>query len=80
MTKDLDHRSALGERTAISLVALLACVLAGDASASVTSVQPSRSERDLATRAAAIASLVRETQPTLQSLPPDVKLAQWRNV
>jgi hypothetical protein len=59
---------------------VLACALAGDASASVTSVQPGRSDQDLAVRAAAIASLVRQTQPALlQSLPPDVKLAQWRN-
>jgi hypothetical protein len=80
MSKDLDHRSAPGERAAISLVAALACVLAGEASASTLAVQPGRGDQDLAVRAAAIASLVRQTQPALlQSLPPDVKLAQWRN-
>jgi hypothetical protein len=81
MSKDVDRRSALGERTAVSLVAMLACALASDALASVPSVQPGGGERDLATRAAAIVDVVRQTQPALvQTLPPDVKLAQWRNV
>ena len=80
MSKHFDQRSTLGERAAVSLVAVLACTLTSEAFASVPAVQPGCGEQDLAARAAAIASLVRQTKPALlESLPPDVKLAQWRN-
>jgi hypothetical protein len=66
--------------TVVSLVAALTCAFASDASASRSSV-PARVDSDhLAARVAAIVERIRQVEPTLiRDLPPDSKVAQWRN-
>ena len=66
--------------TVVSLVAALTCAFASDASASRPSV-PARVDSDhLAARVAAIVERIRLSEPTLiRDLPPDSKVAQWRN-
>jgi hypothetical protein len=54
--------------------------LASDAVATRLSAEPSAGERDLSARVAAIVERIRLGEPTLQrDLPPEVKIAQWRN-
>jgi hypothetical protein len=54
--------------------------LAGDAVASRLPAEPSASERDLSARVAAIVERIQLGEPTLQrDLPPEAKIAQWRN-
>jgi hypothetical protein len=54
--------------------------LAGDALARQSPAEPAVAEQELAARVAAIAERVRSAEPTLvRDLPPEVKIAQWRN-
>jgi hypothetical protein len=79
MSNELDM--PLGQRTAVvSLVAVFACALASDAVASRLPTEPSAGEVDLSARVAAIVERIRLSGPALQrDLPPEVKIAQWRN-
>jgi|HubBroStandDraft_6_1064221.scaffolds.fasta_scaffold619291_1 hypothetical protein len=79
MSNELDM--PLGQRTAVvSLVAVFACALASDAVASRLPTEPSAGEVDLSARVAAIVERIRLSEPALQrDLPPEVKIAQWRN-
>ena len=66
--------------TVVSLVAALTCAFASDASASRTSVAARVDNEQLADRVAAIVEQIRLSEPTLiRDLPPDAKIAQWRN-
>jgi hypothetical protein len=80
MSNELDRRLPLGQGTAVvCLVALVACALASDAVARLPA-EPSAGERDLSARVTAIVERIRLGQPALQrDLPPEVKIAQWRN-
>jgi hypothetical protein len=54
--------------------------LAGDALARQSPAEPTVAEQELAARVAAIAERIRSVEPTLvRELPPEVKIAQWRN-
>jgi hypothetical protein len=81
MSNELDRRLPLGQGTAVvCLVALVACALASDAVASRLPAEPSACERDLSARVTAIVERIRLGKPALQrDLPPEVKIAQWRN-
>jgi hypothetical protein len=81
MSNELDRRLPLGQGTAVvCLVALVACALASDAVASRLPAEPSAGERDLSARVTAIVERIRLGKPALQrDLPPEVKIAQWRN-
>jgi len=81
MRKELAHKLVLGRGAAIgSLVVVVACALASDALASSPPAEPSAHERDLSARAAAIVERIRLGDPTLvPALPPETKMAQWRN-
>jgi hypothetical protein len=81
MSNELDRRLPVGQGSAaLSLVAVLACALASDALASPTPAAPSMGERDLSERVATIIERIRIVEPTLlRDLPPDRKIAQWRN-
>ena len=81
MSNDHDRKPPAGQGVAIaSLVAVVACALAGDALARQSPVEPGVAEPELAARVAAIAERIRSAEPTLvRELPPEVKIAQWRN-
>jgi len=81
MSNDHDRKPPAGQGVAIaSLVAVVACALAGNALASQSPAEPPAAERELAARVAAIAERIRSAEPTLvRELPPEVKIAQWRN-
>jgi hypothetical protein len=54
--------------------------LAGDALARQSPAEPTVTEPELAARVAAIAERIRSAEPALvRELPPEVKIAQWRN-
>jgi hypothetical protein len=80
MSNHHDRKPSAGHGATIaSLVAVVACALAGDALARQSPVEPS-AEPELAARVAAIAERIRSAEPTLvRELPPEVKIAQWRN-
>ncbi len=81
MSNEIDRRPPLGNGTIVaSLVAAVACVLANDALASRSSAEPGVGEQQLSTRVATIVERIRLVDPTLlRDLPPDKKIAQWRN-
>ena len=81
MSNDHDRKPPAGQGVAIaSLVAVVACALAGDALARQSPVEPGVAEPELAARVAAIAERIRSAEPTLvRELLPEVKIAQWRN-
>jgi hypothetical protein len=74
-------RRPLGQGTAIaSLVAVVACALASDALARQSPAEPSAGEQTLSARVGAIAERIRSGEPALvRELPPEAKIAQWRN-
>jgi hypothetical protein len=73
-------RPALVQGTAaVSLVAIVSCALAGDAAASRLPAGASAGERQLSARVATIVERLRLGDPTLRDLPPEMKVAQWRN-
>ena len=66
--------------TVVSLVAALTCAFASDASASRPSVAARIDNDQLAARVAAIVERIRLSEPALlRDLPPDSKVAQWKN-
>ena len=81
MSNPQDRKPPAGHAAAVaSLVAIVACALAGDALARQSPAGPGVAEPELAARVAAIAERIRSSEPTLvRQLPPDVKIAQWRN-
>ena len=80
MPKKLVSKQALERGAGVSLVAVVACALAGDASASRSQPEQTGGKRDLAARIDAVAEKLRSADPTLQrKLPPAARLAQWRN-
>ena len=81
MSHHHDRKPPAGHAAAIaSLVAVVACALAGDALARQSPAEPAVAEPELAARVAALAERIRIVEPTLvRELPPEVKIAQWRN-
>ena len=81
MPYERDLRLPLAQGAAVvSLVAVVACALAGDAVASRLPAEPSAGEQDLSARVAAIVQQIRLREPAIQrDLAPEVKIAQWRN-
>jgi hypothetical protein len=81
MSNHHDRKPPAGQRAAVaSLVAIVACALAGDALARQSPAEPPAAGRELAARVAAIAERIRSAEPTLvRELPPEVTIAQWRN-
>ena len=81
MSNPHDRKPPAGRAAAVaSLVAIVACALAGDALARQSPAEPTVAEPELAARVAAIAERIRSAEPTLvRELPPEVKIAQWRN-
>jgi hypothetical protein len=75
------YRKSLGKGKAVaSLVGVVACVLASDSLARQSPAEPSVGEQTLSARVAAIAERIRSAEPTIvRELPPEVKIAQWRN-
>jgi hypothetical protein len=64
----------------VSLVAAVACALAGEAWASGSPATPSVGKPELAARAATVVERIRKAEPTvLRNLPVDLRIAQWRN-
>jgi hypothetical protein len=74
-------RRPLGQGTVIaSLVGVVACALASDALARQSPAEPSVGEQTLSARVGAIAERIRSGEPALaRELPPEAKIAQWRN-
>ena len=66
--------------TTVSLVALVASVLASDAIASSPAAELRAHEADLSARVMTLRERIRLSAPTLvHGLPPRKKLVQWRN-
>jgi hypothetical protein len=64
----------------VSLVAAVACALAGEAYASGIPIAPSLDKPELAVRVATVVERIRNAEPTiLSNLPPNLRIAQWRN-
>jgi hypothetical protein len=64
----------------VSLVAAVACALAGEAWASGSPIDPSVGKPELAARVATVVERIRKAEPTiLRNLPIDLRIAQWRN-
>jgi hypothetical protein len=63
-----------------AVVAAVACAFACDANASRLPVEPNAGDQELSARVAAIVERIRLLEPTLlRDLPPEAKIAQWRN-
>jgi hypothetical protein len=80
MRTRLVSKPTLQRGAGVSLVAAVACALAGDASASRSQPEHTEGKRELAARIDAVAEKLRSADPTLQrKLPPSAQIAQWRN-
>jgi hypothetical protein len=81
MSNDLDPRSPLLKGTVVAtLVAAVTCALASDALASRLPADRCTGEQELSARVAAVVAHVRLVNPALvRDLPPEKKIAQWRN-
>ena len=80
MSRKLGHPAFVKETAAVSLVAVVACVLAGPAHASQLPADPGADAQELSARIAIIVERIRLGEPTLvRDLPPEAKVAQWRN-
>jgi hypothetical protein len=76
----LDRPASLQGAAVVTVVAAVACALAYDASANRLPVEPSAGDQELSARVAAIIERIRVREPTLlRDLPPEAKIAQWRN-
>jgi hypothetical protein len=63
-----------------SLVAAVACATTADSHASGFAIEPSGSKRTLPARIATIVDHVRRSDPALvKSLPPNLRIVQFRN-
>ena len=78
---NLDRRRHLSAGTVVvSLIAAVASVWASDVLASLPTAEPRVGDQELSGRVAAIVERVRLTDPALvRDLPPETKIAQWRN-
>jgi hypothetical protein len=75
----LDRPASLQGAAVVTVVAAVACALACDARASRLPVEPSAGDQ-LSARVAAIVERIRLREPRLlRDLPPEAKIAQWRN-
>jgi hypothetical protein len=75
----LDRPASLQGAAVVTVVAAVACALAY-ASANRLPVEPSAGDQELSARVAAIIERIRVREPTLlRDLPPEAKIAQWRN-
>ena len=64
----------------VTLVSVVACALACDARASQPLVERSVGDQELSARVTAILEQIRLREPRLlRDLPPEAKIAQWRN-
>lgn len=80
MSNKPDRRVTLLQDTAaISLVAALTCGLPNQAMASRLDAKPTAAPSTLASRVATIVEWVRVGEPALLNLPPQAKMAQFRN-
>ena len=81
MSNKPDRRVTLLQDTAaISLVAALACGLSSQANASRPESESNAAPHTLASRVATIVEWVRAGEPVLlRNLPPETKMAQFRN-
>lgn len=71
--------TSLQGATVVTLVSVVACALARDALASPL-LEPRADDLNLSARISAIVERLRLLEPTLlRDLPPEVKIAQWRN-
>ena len=78
---NLDRRRHLSTGTVVvSLIAAVSSVWASDALASLPTVEPRVGDQELSARVDAIVERVRLIDPALvRDLPPETKIAQWRN-
>ena len=80
MSRELDRPAAVRGAAVVSLVALVACALTSDALAGRLPADPVAGGHDISSRVAAIAGRIRAVEPTVsRELPPEAKIAQWRN-
>lgn len=80
MSKPVVSGPRLGHGATVSLVALAACALAGDALASRPRTDWVPETQEISNRVDAIAEQLRLGDPLLQrEVPPPDVLAQWRN-
>jgi hypothetical protein len=80
MPNELDPPAVARGSVVVSLVAVMACVLASPAHASRFPADPGASEQELSARIATIVERIRLGEPALvRDLPPEAKVAQWRN-
>jgi hypothetical protein len=76
----LDLPVPLQQAAVVTLVSLVAYALARDARSTELSVEPGAGDQKLSTRVSAIVERMRVLEPTLlRDLPPELKIAQWRN-
>jgi hypothetical protein len=80
MPYKFDLPASLQGAAVVTLVSAVACALACDARASRLLVEPSAGDQELSARVTAIVEQIRVREPRLlRDLPPEVKIAQWRN-
>jgi hypothetical protein len=81
MSSKLDSSSYLGQGTTVlSLVGVVACLLANDALANAPSAVPDKVERELSARVATIVEQIRLLEPTLlHTLPAGSRTVQFAN-
>jgi hypothetical protein len=81
MSTELDRRRHLSTGTVVvSLIAAVTGVWAGDALASQPTIAARVGDQELSARVAAIVERVSLVDPALvRDLPPQIKIAQWRN-
>lgn len=79
MTSKFDRPAMVQRVAAVSLVSALACAFT-DARASGVLVEPNAGHQELSARVTAIVDRIRLSKPMLlRDLPPEAKIAQWRN-
>jgi len=80
MGNRLDLPVPLQGAALVTLVSLIACALARDARSTQLAVEPRAGDQNLSARVSAIVERMRILEPTLlRDLPPEWKIAQWRN-
>jgi hypothetical protein len=80
MPNEIDPPAVARGSVVASLVAVVACVLASPAYASRLPADPGAGEQELSARVATIVERIRLGEPALvRDLPPEAKVAQWRN-
>jgi hypothetical protein len=79
MSTKVDRRQAFQTTAALSLVSVIACAAAGDATTGSVSAERTFDRQNLPARVSAIAEQIRSLDPALDDAAPAVKLAQWRN-